>query len=41
MGKLLSSPKLLAIAIGVVAALLISVAGGALGASWGDVGVKK
>ena len=35
MGKLLSSPKLLAIAIGVVAALLISVAGGALGASFG------
>jgi len=35
LGKLLSSPKLLAIAIGVVAALLISVAGGALGASFG------
>ena len=35
MGKLLSSPKLLAIAIGVVASLLISVAGGALGASFG------
>lgn len=35
MGKLFSSPKLLAIAIGGVAALLISVAGGALGASFG------
>ena len=35
MGKLFSSPKFLAIAIGVVAALLISVAGGALGASFG------
>ena len=35
MGKLFSSPKLLAIAIGVVASLLISVAGGALGASFG------
>ena len=35
MGKLLSSPKLLAIAIAAVAALLISVAGGALGASFG------
>ena len=31
MGKLFSSPKFLAIAIGGVAALLISVAGGALG----------
>ncbi|MCX8277305.1 MAG: F0F1 ATP synthase subunit A [Dehalococcoidia bacterium] len=35
MGKLLSSPKLLAIAIAAVAALLVSVAGGALGASFG------
>ena len=35
MGKLFSSPKFLAIAIGGVAALLISVAGGALGASFG------
>jgi len=35
LGKLFSSPKFLAIAIGVVAALLISVAGGALGASFG------
>ena len=35
MGKLFSSPKLLAIAIAAVAALLISVAGGALGASFG------
>ena len=35
MGKLLSSPKLLAIAIAAVAVLLVSVAGGALGASFG------
>ncbi len=35
MGKLLSSPKLLVIAIAAVAALLVSVAGGALGASFG------
>ena len=35
MGKLFSSPKLLAIAIAAVAALLVSVAGGALGASFG------
>jgi F-type H+-transporting ATPase subunit a len=35
LGKLLSSPKLLAIAIAAIAALLISVAGGALGASFG------
>jgi len=35
LGKLLSSPKLLAIAVIAVAALLISVAGGALGASFG------
>lgn len=35
MGKLLSNPKLLAIAIAAAAALLISVAGGALGASFG------
>ena len=35
MGKLFSSPKFLAIAIGGMAALLISVAGGALGASFG------
>jgi F0F1-type ATP synthase membrane subunit a len=35
LGKLLSSPKLLVIAIAAVAALLVSVAGGALGASFG------
>ena len=35
MGKLLSSPKLLAIAIAAIAMLLVSVAGGALGASFG------
>ena len=35
MGKLLSKPKLLVIAIAAVAALLVSVAGGALGASFG------
>jgi F-type H+-transporting ATPase subunit a len=35
LGKLFSSPKLLAIAIAAVAALLVSVAGGALGASFG------
>ncbi|MDP6666105.1 MAG: F0F1 ATP synthase subunit A [Dehalococcoidia bacterium] len=35
MGKLFSSPKLLVIAIAAVAALLVSVAGGALGASFG------
>ncbi|NQW21621.1 MAG: F0F1 ATP synthase subunit A [Chloroflexi bacterium] len=35
MGKLLYSPKLLAIAIAAIAALLVSVAGGALGASFG------
>ena len=35
MGKLLSSPKLLVIAIAAIAVLLVSVAGGALGASFG------
>ena len=35
MGKLLSNPKLLVIAIAAVTALLVSVAGGALGASFG------
>jgi len=35
LGKLLSSPKLLVIAIAAIAALLVSVAGGALGASFG------
>jgi len=35
LGKLLSSPKLLAIAIAGIVALLVSVAGGALGASFG------
>ncbi|MDE0591904.1 MAG: F0F1 ATP synthase subunit A [Dehalococcoidia bacterium] len=35
MGKLLSSPKLLVIAIAAIAALLVSAAGGALGASFG------
>jgi F-type H+-transporting ATPase subunit a len=35
LGKLLSSPKLLVIAIVAIAALLVSVAGGALGASFG------
>ncbi|HIF72355.1 MAG TPA: F0F1 ATP synthase subunit A [Dehalococcoidia bacterium] len=35
MGKLLSNPKLLVIAIAAVAVLLVSVAGGALGASFG------
>ncbi len=35
MGKLLSSPKLLGIAIAAIAVLLVSVAGGALGASFG------
>ncbi len=35
MGKLLSNPKLLAIAFAAIAVLLISVAGGALGASFG------
>jgi len=35
LGKLLSSPKLLVIAIAAIAALLVSVAGGALGVSFG------
>ena len=35
MGKLLSNPKLLVIAIAAIAVLLVSVAGGALGASFG------
>ena len=35
MGKLLSSPKLLVIAIAAIAVFLVSVAGGALGASFG------
>lgn len=35
MGKLLSSPKLFVIAVAAIAALLVSVAGGALGASFG------
>ena len=35
MGKLLSSPKLLVIAIAAIAALLVSAAGGALGVSFG------
>lgn len=35
MGKLLSSPKLLVIAIAAIVALLVSVGGGALGASFG------
>ena len=35
MGKLLKNPKLLVIAIAGIAALLVSVAGGALGASFG------